>query len=378
MEYFKLFIIENFVLMCISLVMIVNALQRYREHPKLSKYTVLIISAALFLAVAGLFQNLAQYVWASIPLTTIFSVLGYVFRPVCLYFFILLSLKRTDGKLFFLTWIPLVINILIYVFAFIPATKEFVVVYILDTVDNSIYFGGGPLRFASHIISLGYLLWLIYCSTSQLKAKHFNHAIVLIVCALFVIMAVVIETFFNDAGDIHLLNTTIGVSAITYYLYLHIEKSQVDMLSGLFNRESFFSDIVKMEKSVTGVIQFDMNGLKFINDNYGHIEGDKALMTISDCILKSAKGNMYAYRLGGDEFIVLANKKTEEEIVNAIEKFKANLSKTNYHCSVGYAFKKEGTETISELIKESEKMMYKDKEEFYKNSKFERRKALHS
>ena len=117
--------------------------------------------------------------------------------------------------------------------------------------------------------------------------------------------------------------------------------------------------------------------LKYINDNYGHIEGDKALMTISDCILKSAKGNMYAYRLGGDEFIVLANKKTEEEIINAIEKFKANLSKTNYHCSVGYAYKKEGTETISDLIKESEIMMYKDKEEFYKNSKFERRKALH-
>ena len=129
-----------------------------------------------------------------------------------------------------------------------------------------------------------------------------------------------------------------------------------------------------MGERATGVIQFDMNGLKYINDNLGHLEGDKALSTIALIILKSTKRSMYAYRLGGDEFTVVVNNSSEEEIQKAITKFKENLAKTPYHCSIGYAHRQDKNIDFIDLLKEAEKKMYQDKEEFYKNANFERRK----
>ena len=129
-----------------------------------------------------------------------------------------------------------------------------------------------------------------------------------------------------------------------------------------------------MSKSLTGVIQFDLNGLKFINDNYGHFEGDKALSTVADLISKNATKTMYAYRLGGDEYIILALNCPEEVILETIRRFKEDLSKTSYHCSTGYSYCKDGSVDPIEMVKEAEKKMYEDKEEFYKTAEFDRRK----
>ena len=154
-----------------------------------------------------------------------------------------------------------------------------------------------------------------------------------------------------------------------------MERTQIDTLSGLFNREMYYRDVTKMSNSATGVIQFDMNGLKYINDNFGHLEGDKALRTIANSITKSVKRNMYAYRLGGDEFLVIANGGTEEDIKTVVERFKAHLKDTNYHCSTGYAYRKDKSIPFTDLLVEAEKNMYLDKEEFYKTSKIERRRG---
>ena len=114
---------------------------------------------------------------------------------------------------------------------------------------------------------------------------------------------------------------------------------------------------------------------KYINDNYGHSEGDKALKAIADAINVSIKSNMYPYRLGGDEFVVLLKDGNEEDIKQTIASFKEELSKTSYHCSVGYAFRHNRSLSLKETIRESERKMYIDKEEFYKTTKIERRKA---
>ena len=131
-----------------------------------------------------------------------------------------------------------------------------------------------------------------------------------------------------------------------------------------------------MGHRITGVIQFDMNGLKYINDNYGHMEGDRALSTIAEVISKAAKRNMYVYRLGGDEYIILCHNGTEEDIIETVTRFKELIGKTEYHCSYGYSYRPKNKEiTITELLKEAEKKMYEDKERFYKNASIERRVA---
>ena len=265
------------------------------------------------------------------------------------------------------------INATIFLCSFIPGTAQ--VIFGFSKGDNGLGFIGGPLRYVVHGVSTLYLAYLVVAVIMNLKKKHYGHSIMLFVCTGFVIASVVIESFFNDNSTIQILNTVIAVSALVYYLFLFIERTETDGLTGLFNREAFYQDKRKMENSINGVIQYDMDGLKFINDKYGHSEGDKALKTIADAISVSITSNMYSYRLGGDEFIVLVKNGNKEDIEKSVTLFREELNKTSFHCSVGYSYRGDQAISLKELIKESEKAMYKDKEEFYKNTKIERRKT---
>ena len=354
--------------------MFVNSIQRYKQHPRISLYTILINANALVLAVVVALNEYFKAIGNNFG-AVLTSYLGYTLRPVCIYFFILMSGELTiKNKRLFFTYLLLIINALIYLFAFIPATKE-AVFYFTRNATGKLDWNGGPLRWSSHIISATYLLYLLYISFTKINSKHLGHGLTIIACSLFVVLAVIMESFFNADGNVYLLNPTIAVSTMVYYLYLYIERTQIDTLTGLFNRETYYRDLNKMSRSITGIIQIDMNGLKYLNDNYGHLEGDKALATIAKVISSSVSRKMYVYRLGGDEYIVLAHNVSEEELLKAVTRFKENLSKTSYYCAIGCAYRNDKNLDILEVIKTAEQNMYQDKEEFYKNAKFERRKA---
>ena len=334
---------------------------------------IIINSLVLFLAVSNVIEGYGKDT-NNVILTTIFAFLGYVLRPICIYVFIIMSGVKLNKKYTIASFLPLIINFLIYLLAFIPAIKQYVFFFYKNDI-GTLSFGGGVLRFSSHVISLGYLFWLIYLSFAKLRSKHLSHALSNFICAIFIILAVVIETFFNANGDVFLLNTAIGVCAIEYYLFLYTEMAQIDSLTGLFNRETYYHDLNSMDKTITGIIQFDMNGLKYINDNYGHIEGDKALATIAKIITENANKGMYIYRLGGDEFIILAINNSEDDIRSTIWGFENDLKETTYYCSVGYSYRNAKETSVETLLKEAERKMYEAKNTFYKNSPFERRKV---
>ena len=108
-----------------------------------------------------------------------------------------------------------------------------------------------------------------------------------------------------------------------------------------------------------------MNGLKKINDTRGHAAGDKALETIAICFLKAATAKQTVYRIGGDEFVILCRRSSEEDVKQLIERVQKNLSKTEYKCAIGYSFHPEGSESIDTMLKESDEKMYADKSAFY-------------
>ena len=83
---------------------------------------------------------------------------------------------------------------------------------------------------------------------------------------------------------------------------------------------------------------------------------------------------MSVYRLGGDEFLIIAVGAKESELKAVIRDFDAKLKTTSYYCSVGYAYRKNKKTQIIDVFKEAEKRMYEDKADFYKNSSIERRK----
>lgn len=86
--------------------------------------------------------------------------------------------------------------------------------------------------------------------------------------------------------------------------------SFLDSLTGLYNRRGFYHEVDKLihsESSIgkyISIFSIDMDGLKYINDHFGHAEGDFAIITVSKAMQKTSGPDAICARFGGDEFIV--------------------------------------------------------------------------
>jgi diguanylate cyclase (GGDEF) domain len=106
-----------------------------------------------------------------------------------------------------------------------------------------------------------------------------------------------------------------------------------DMLTGLYNRRGYeahfkrlFRECVIEERSIA-VMVIDMDDLKYVNDNYGHTEGDYSLTTIADGMKAAATQGEVCLRTGGDEFAVLAKGYTYEMAEDYIRRLREYMEK---------------------------------------------------
>ena len=103
--------------------------------------------------------------------------------------------------------------------------------------------------------------------------------------------------------------------------------SYTDILTGLYNRTSFedrVKNFKKQECLPLGIIMGDVNGLKLINDTFGHGEGDRLLVSIAN-VLKQCCGEFAdIYRWGGDEFVITIPNADHNKCKNMIEDIKFN------------------------------------------------------
>ena len=158
---------------------------------------------------------------------------------------------------------------------------------------------------------------------------------------------------------------TIAIALFAYYEFNVLQLTKKDSLTGLLNRHAYFADISNDPKSISALVSIDMNGLKAINDNEGHNAGDEALLALALCFNKSLRGRQSGYRIGGDEFIILCRKNSEAEVKSLVERIKKNVGETKYSCAIGYGLNLNGEKDIEKLLKESDEMMYKDKDRYY-------------
>lgn len=372
MEYLKSYFLTYFPLICISVGMLFVAIYNYKIKKKTARYIIAIVLSALLLSVLLTLEHYFADNSLLIP-TTLCAFLGYSIRPIVLFLFIRLG-EDEDKKWQAFMLIPLACNVLIYSFSlFVGTPLERIVFYYASDVSGGplIHHKGTILNFSSHFISAVYLIYIIYISAKKLKTKHIPDAFAIFTCALFTVVAVVIESITGVQG---LLNNTIGVSVVFYYLFMFNQISRKDPLTGLFERKSFYGDLSRYSKELNAIIQFDMNGLKLLNDKLGHEEGDKALIVLGKTIEKHLGHSMYGYRLGGDEFVVLSFGASEEKIKKYISLVKEDLANTKYSCAVGCALKDEINDDFEKMMKASEINMYEEKKKYYVDNHIERRK----
>ncbi|MDU5021184.1 MAG: diguanylate cyclase [Clostridiales bacterium] len=147
------------------------------------------------------------------------------------------------------------------------------------------------------------------------------------------------------------------------------QMSYTDKLTGLYNRAYFEEQINKLDDNeyypLTLIIG-DLNGLKAVNDNLGHLEGDKLLVEIAKVLKGSCRKEDLVFRWGGDEFMILlpnSDYKLGKEICNRIQLNCKNTDKTPIPLSIslGVSTKINKQKDIDEILKEAEDMMYIEK-----------------
>lgn len=142
--------------------------------------------------------------------------------------------------------------------------------------------------------------------------------------------------------------------------------ASIDALTGLYNRLMFNYDFPRKKADLRNkytVIYIDVNELHIFNHKFGHEAGDKMLFVISDTVSKLFLGNPM-YRIGGDEFLILAKNMEWEDAKKRMSTAKEMISKEGYHISVGIAERKNG-ESLDDTLKNAEKIMYEEKALYY-------------
>ena len=171
------------------------------------------------------------------------------------------------------------------------------------------------------------------------------------------------------------------VSLATLLLYLDwtTELISVDPLTKLNNRKQLLHSYEQWTKNndVPVPIHFlmiDANRFKEINDNYGHVEGDAALVRIADALrygCKNIKHRPNIARYGGDEFVIMVKEESDDTIQNMIERITDQLKNLNTEANAPYPLtvsfglaKTTATEGISlkELAARADAELYKAKE----------------
>lgn len=149
-----------------------------------------------------------------------------------------------------------------------------------------------------------------------------------------------------------------------------------DALTGMYNRRGFENygnpmfDQAKDHEDMIFLAIIDMDGMKQINDSYGHIEGDFALCKLRDAIGHACPAGVIQARTGGDEFEIIARGITESEGLSYLEKLEQFLQEFNasgakeydIHASCGYACRIPASDdSMEQFIKESDEIMYQNK-----------------
>ena len=371
------YLANNIPLFSICAVMIYIAFRNLRFRRKESLYFLAFSTILVFLSVVVEMEKYSQRM-GYVMVGTIFTSLGYILRPCLLFIFILLAnmeYKRTRS-FYLLTLIPLGINLIIYLiplFVGVPALRGLVFYYQAIEDGTATFNRGTFLNFTSHAISLFYLAMLVYVSTMRFQGKHRRDGIVLIICVAIIFVTVTTEVLTNR-NDI--LNVVCGVCMMINYIFILSVNSSRDPLTNLYDRRTYYEDVARFKSQIKGVIQIDVNGLKFLNDTYGHDAGDKALLTVGHILENSIhNAEMCVYHLSGDEFLILMFQGKNEALEKTVSDIKLAVEETEYSVAIGYYFVNRNENVTYEVaLKKAEELMYSDKERYYEISGNDRRR----
>ncbi|WP_099469775.1 sensor domain-containing diguanylate cyclase/phosphohydrolase [Konateibacter massiliensis] len=142
-----------------------------------------------------------------------------------------------------------------------------------------------------------------------------------------------------------------------------------DQLTGLYNRRFFEEEMIRLDAEENYPLMLtmaDINGLKLINDSFGHTVGDSYIQKVATVLTEGVREQDVVCRLAGDEFIIFSPKTDLDEMETMIQQIKELAKKETVNSvalsiSFGFCAKTDNDESILEVLKKAENYMYKRK-----------------
>lgn len=264
------------------------------------------------------------------------------------------------------------------------------------TVDDQNFYHHGPLYFLYPTFYMITILYVIWAFIEYGKNYSKDHRISLFTICGFVIFGVLSQEL--DGGSVRTVcfSLTVGcVLIFTHYTSFVLQRNrevlsvqqhiiETDALTGLFSRYSYNEDLKKYKETQElpedlVVFEFDVNELKAINDKFGHEAGDELIVGASECILLTFGRFGKCYRIGGDEFVTIANMsrseliKLNESFLKLVYSWRGEFVE-HMTISSGYAYASDHPGlTVEKLINVADRIMYDEKRKFYQSREHDRR-----
>lgn len=142
-----------------------------------------------------------------------------------------------------------------------------------------------------------------------------------------------------------------------------------DQLTGVYNRRYYEAQMVELDTEDNlpfSLIMGDVNGLKLVNDSFGHLVGDELLIKVSSILKKACRSTDVITRIGGDEFVILLPKTSYKSADKVIRRIKhlteiEQVESIDISISFGYGTKTDSKQNLLNIFKNIEDEMYRNK-----------------
>lgn len=249
--------------------------------------------------------------------------------------------------------------------------------HILFYIDENNCYRRGKLMWIRICVMILYVLWaavltLVGIKRQKTKQKKYEMR-ALLQFTFFPLIGIFMQLFY-----LNLPFTAVGISLSVLLVFINVQNKQIsiDTLTGINNRRqlALYIDSELSASSKKGELYYlimDVDKFKSINDTYGHLEGDNALIKIASLLNSLCeKQNDFVARYGGDEFVVVCRRHSEAEVEALKQDILSAVSKLNDEGALPYTLslsvgsaKFDTSKSNDEIFAEADKKLYSIKSE---------------
>ncbi|MBO5453485.1 MAG: diguanylate cyclase [Clostridia bacterium] len=333
---------------------------------------ILGVLAGAFDILRAISYGKAPLIWlghmSNILYLSVFGFIGFLWLSYCNREFGLVFWKNLRIKLLYMIPAVLVLGMVI-------TSSSLENIYVIDA--GGVYSKGDMyfIPFVSYLyIALTGIVALICRNRSRYDRDRSKFA----TFAAFSLpaLAVLIYRIFMPYGGLALETYVVLLSVMILYINNQHRQILIDSLTKLPNRFGMDAELAeqlgefkKDKNDLFTVIVCDLDDFKQINDSFGHMEGDRALKIIADILNRvSSMNNGSAYRMGGDEFVIITDDTSAETTQNIYNQIAEELKNVSFRddftlgMSLGAA-SYDGSVSVTELLGRADMQLYKTKKE---------------